>query len=887
MTAGTAPGTAGPRTGLEELLRAVFAEVLGRDDVGFDESFFALGGHSLLATRLVHRLRAVTGTEVGPTAVYEAPTVARLAARLATGAPDRRPPLTARAPHERPELVPPAPTQQRLWFLNRLRGGEATYTMPVAHRLIGPLDTGALQAAVDDLVARHESLRTALPDWGDGPQQIVLDPHEAPVSVTVTPVTEQELPGALTAATAVPFDVCEQTPLRVHLLRLAERDHVLLLLVHHIACDGWSLAPMLADMGAAYTARLAGAAPRWAPLPVQYADYALWQQEVLGDEGVEHSVLARSLRFWRGELAGMPDRLHLDCYRERPAVLSDRGAAVERTVPPEVCAGLTALAAETGTSVFMACHAAIAAALTIAGAGTDIAVGTPVAGRTDPALDELVGFFVTTVVLRTRTDGDPTFRELLARIRSTDLAAFAHTEVPFDRVVRELNPDRSPAWHPLVQVMLAFQNTPRATLELAGLRVTPHPVRAGSTRFDLRFELVERPAAGGGTEIATSLTHAVDLIVGADAAALLDRVTTLLAAVAADPDLRLGDLGAPRPAAPAAPAPRAVTAGRARPAFVCSPYGQQWVGMGRTMFRTEPAFRAAVEQCSAEFARHAGFSLVDELFLDEPEARTGDVGVMQPLVFAVQVGLTRWLAGSGVEPVAVAGHSIGEIAACVIAGILDVPDAARLVHHYSDQQRRVTGSEHGMAVAELPADELVARLPAGHDLSVAAINGPRTTVLAGPVGQLTEVITALRARDELCALVRVDLAAHSPAIDAVADDLTSAIGRLTPRPNRIPMISSVTGAELDWRTVDAAYFTRNLRHTVRLGDAVAVLLERADVLVEISAHPVLVPALRQCADAAAGGVEVLATMRNDTDDDRAGPLTTLAALTAPAHPPTT
>ncbi|TDV49786.1 condensation domain-containing protein [Actinophytocola oryzae] len=882
MTAGTAPGTA-DTTAHEELLRAVFAEVLGRDDVGVDESFFAMGGHSLLATRLVHRLRAVTGTELAPTAVHEAPTVARLAARLAAGTPDRRPPLTATAPHERPDLVPLAPTQQRLWFLNRLRGGEATYTMPCAYRLTGPLDTGALRAAVDDLVARHESLRTALPDWGEGPRQVVLDPHEAPAPVTVTAVTEGELAGALASATAVPFDVCEQTPLRVHLFRLAEERHVLLLLVHHTACDGWSLAPMLTDLGAAYTARLAGTEPRRSPLPVQYADYALWQREVLGDEEVEHSLLARSLRFWRGELAGMPDRLRLDCFRERPPVLSDRGASVGRTVPPEVCARLATLAVETGTSVFMICHAAIAAALTIAGAGTDIAIGTPVAGRTDPALDELVGFFVTTVVLRTRTDGDPTFRELLARIRCTDLAAFAHAEVPFDRVVRELNPDRSPAWHPLVQVMLAFQNTPQASLELTGLRVAPEPVRAESTRFDLRFELVERPSAGGGTEIAASLTHAVDLVGDADAAALLDRVTTLLAAVAADPDVRLRDLGAPRSPGPA---PRAVAVSRARAAFVCSPYGQQWVGMGRTMFRTEPTFRSSVEECSAEFARHAGFSLVDELFLDEPDARTGDVGVMQPVVFAVQVGLARWLSGSGVAPVAVAGHSVGEIAACVIAGILDVPDAARLVHHYSDQQRRVAGPGHGMAVAELPVDELVGRLPPGHGLSVAAINGPRTTVLAGPANELTEVITALRARDELCALVRVDLAAHSPAIDAITDDLVAAIGTLSPRRNPIPMISSVSGAELDWRTVDAAYFARNLRHTVRLADAVAVLLERADVLVEISAHPVLVPALRQCANASGGGADVLATMRNDTDDDRTGPLTTLAALTGAGDVPT-
>ncbi|MBB5960587.1 malonyl CoA-acyl carrier protein transacylase/acyl carrier protein [Saccharothrix tamanrassetensis] len=863
-----------PADDRQRLLCAVFAETLGVVEVGVDDSFFELGGHSLLATRLIARVRAALGVEIGLRAVFEAPTVALLSERLAEGGP-RRPPLV-RA--DRPDTVPLSAAQARLWFLNRLHGEAAHYNMPIAHRLTGPLDVAALDAALQDLVARHEVLRTAYPDWDGVPQQVVLEPDEAPVELATATVTEDGLAAALTDAAGYPFDITGETPLRARLLRIADDDYVLLLVVHHIACDGWSLAPLLRDLGAAYAARQRGAAPGWEPLPVQYADYALWQQEVLGRADDPNSVLSRQTRFWRGELAGMPERLRLDRLRERPAVLSHRGGRVAGVVPEDVHAALLRLAKETGTSVFMLVQAALATVLTTAGAGTDIAIGIPAAGRSDDALDDLVGFFVTTLVLRTRTDGDPSFTDLLNRVRTTDLAAFANQDLPFDHLVQALNPVRSPAWHPLIQVMLAFQNTATAELRLPGLVVAPVPVEEHITRFDLRFELVEQPAGGG---IAVGLTYAVDLVAEADAVALLDRFTDFLAAAAARPDLPISALGTGARRVAELPPPAAPARTKGRAAFVFSPYGQQWMGMGRTMFRTEPVFRAALEECSSALAEHTGWSIVDELFLDEPDARTGDVGVMQPVVFAVQVGIARWLEAHGAPPSAVVGHSVGEIAACAVAGILDVPDAVRLVHHYSDQQRRVAGPGHGMAVAELSADELCARLPAGSSLSVAAHNGPRTTVLAGPAAELAELVAALRADDVLCAAVRVDLAAHSPAIDPIMADLVRAVGTLRPGPGRVPMISSVTGAELDWRTVDAAYFADNLRRTVRLSEAVAVLLPDHDVLVEVSAHPVLVPALRQCA--AGTPVDVVATMRNG-DDDSAGPLAALTALTGLSHP---
>ncbi|MEU9256162.1 acyltransferase domain-containing protein [Streptomyces sp. NPDC048270] len=330
------------------------------------------------------------------------------------------------------------------------------------------------------------------------------------------------------------------------------------------------------------------------------------------------------------------------------------------------------------------------------------------------------------------------------------------------------------------------------------------------------------------------------------------------------------------------PGTEADSAGRPQVAFICSPYGQQWIGMARTMLRTEPVFRSVLEDCDRELARHTGWSLLEELHADETAARSGDVGVMQPVLFAIQVGIAAWLEAAGVRPDAVVGHSLGEVAAAVIAGILDLPDAVRLIHHYSDQQRRVAGSGSGMAVVELSAADLQQRLDdrvGGREISVATQNGPRTTGLAGPRAALEALVADLKAEGVLCGMIRVDLPAHSPGIDPITADLEAAIGTLTPRPGRIPMISSVTGEPLDWREADASYFVRNLRRPVLLAQATAHLLTHGTgVLVEISANPVLAPALRQSAEEYGGSAAVLATMRREGEDDRAGLVETLAAL---------
>lgn len=426
-----------PRTPQEEILCAVFAQVLGVDRVTIDDSFFELGGHSLLATRLATRVRAALGIDLPVRTVFESPTVAQLAEHLENGAANRRPDLR-RFP--RPGEIPLSQTQRRLWFLNRLHGAAGHYNMPIAYRLRGELDVPALQGALEDLVTRHESLRTAYPDWDGQPQQIVLEPDEAPVELPLTAVTEDELHGALREEASYAFDLTAETVLRSQLFRLQPDEHVLLLTIHHIACDGWSLAPLNRDLAFAYSARRQGAVPDWDELPFHYVDYTLWQNELLGTEADPNSLLNRETEFWRAELEGLSDRLQIDVAAPRPEAPSHRGGRVHTQVPPATHEALQQLARDTGTSVFMVVQAALAALLTRRGAGTDIAIGIPTAGRTDEGLDDLVGFFVNTLVLRTRTDRDPTFRELLSRVRSTDLAAFAHQDVPFDHLVQALNP---------------------------------------------------------------------------------------------------------------------------------------------------------------------------------------------------------------------------------------------------------------------------------------------------------------------------------------------------------------------------------------------------------------------------------------------------------------
>ncbi|MFG2944240.1 non-ribosomal peptide synthase/polyketide synthase [Streptomyces adustus] len=527
-----APGRA-PRTATEHLLAGLFAEVLGVAEPGLDDSFFDLGGHSLLATRLVARVRSVLGVELRLGDLFDAPTVAELAAAVDV-AGRARPALARR---ERPETVPLSFAQRRLWFLHRMEGPSATYNIPLTLRLSGGLDQAALEAALADVTERHESLRTVFPTVDGVPCQRVLDPEAARPRLRVTELGERELPQRLADAARYGFDLAEEPPLHAELFRLADEEHVLLLVVHHIAGDGWSTGPLLRDLTAAYAARAEGGKPEWAPLPVQYADYALWQRELLGDSADPDSLLSEQLSYWRTQLADLPEQVELPFDRPRPAAMSYRGAHLPVRIDAELHQGLRTLARDGAASLFMVLQAGLAALLGKLGAGTDVPVGTPIAGRTDEAADELVGFFVNTLVLRTDLSGDPTFTELLGRVRADALAAYAHQDVPFEHLVEALNPTRTLAHHPLFQTMLALQNAPLGTFDLPGLRVTTDLVHTGTAKCDLTFILAEQPGEDGLSGV---VEYSTDLFDEASVTGIVERWLRLLRAVVAAPGRRIG-----------------------------------------------------------------------------------------------------------------------------------------------------------------------------------------------------------------------------------------------------------------------------------------------------------------------------------------------------------
>ncbi|MEU0229116.1 amino acid adenylation domain-containing protein [Streptomyces sp. NPDC006284] len=543
---GTIESARRPRTGQEEILAHLFADVLGLERVGIDDSFFDLGGHSLLATRLVSRIRTALGVELSVRALFETPSVAGLAALLGQ-AVSARTPVVARA--VRPERVPLSYAQQRLWFLHQYEPGSALYNIPVALRLTGTLDQDALRTALTDVTARHEALRTLYAQDDQGAHQVILTPNRATPLFEVRDVTEDRLADALSHTVGQGFDLTQDLPLRTTLFRLSETEHVLLLVVHHIAADGWSLTPLARDLTLAYTARVAGREPSWTPLPVQYADHTLWQRDVLGTEDDPDSVLSKQLAYWEQALSGLPAELDLPADRPRPASPSHRGGTVTFTIPAELHTRITQLARQEQASTFMVLQAALAVLLSRLGAGTDIPIGSPIAGRTDDAVEDLVGFFVNTLVLRTDLTGNPTFTELLARVRETDLAAYAHQDIPFERLVEAVNPDRSTSRHPLFQTMLSLHNldSRTATASLAswpGAEMSEQSVGSSAARFDLAFNLGElhdddSSAAG----IDAELEFSADLFDRESAELLGRRFVRVLEAVVSAPGARVGRVG--------------------------------------------------------------------------------------------------------------------------------------------------------------------------------------------------------------------------------------------------------------------------------------------------------------------------------------------------------
>ncbi|WP_324195191.1 non-ribosomal peptide synthase/polyketide synthase [Nocardia puris] len=523
-----------PVSEAERAVAEVFAAVLGVERAGLDDDFFALGGNSLVATRIASRLTARAGREVPVRLLFEHPTVAGLAAALAGAEVSEREPLVVA---ERPGVIPLSYAQRRMWFLHQFDTESAAENLTAALRLTGDLDRDAFAAAVADVFARHEALRTRYPAVDGVPRQEVLPVEAVADALAVESVRAEDVPKYVRELGARPFALTERPPVRLTLLRVGDTEHVLVVALHHIAADGWSIAPFARDLVRAYLARRHGEESQVAPLPVQYADYTLWQRRVLGDESDPESPLARQLRFWAGELVGLPDLLALPTDRPRPATVSGRGARHAFTISAETVRGLRRIAEDNHATLFMALHAAFATVLAKLSGQRDIALGTPVAGRGDQALDEVVGMFVNTLVLRADVRPDLSFADLVAEVRAADLRAFDHADVPFERLVDTLEPERSAARHPLFQVMMDLRNTARADLELDGLRVEELDIDTRSAKFDLQLSLTET-----GDGLAAVFEYATDLFDADTVARVADRLRLVLDAVCADPGVRVGEL---------------------------------------------------------------------------------------------------------------------------------------------------------------------------------------------------------------------------------------------------------------------------------------------------------------------------------------------------------
>ncbi|WP_394425976.1 non-ribosomal peptide synthetase [Streptomyces sp. SGAir0957] len=436
-------------------------------------------------------------------------------------------------------MIPLSFAQRRMWVLHQLEGGSDSWNMAAAFRLTGSLDRDVLAAAIRDVVERHEILRTVYPTDDQGePHQRILPIAQASPELPLTETAPDDVSGAVEKAIAHRFDLTGELPLRASLFRCGPQEHVLVLVIHHIATDGSSGAPLVRDLAAAYTARRGGRAPAWEPLPVQYKDYTMWQREVLGDVADPGSLAATQVEYWRKELAGVPQPLNLPLDRPRPAEASGRGATVDLVIEPGVATGLQNLADRRGSTLSMVLQAALAVLLQQLGGGQDVTIGSSIAGRTDEALNDLIGFFVNTQVLRVDLSGDPAFTDLLGQVRDKALAAYENQDVPFDTLVEAINPERSAAYQPLFQVMLGVQNYERPDLELAGLKVEVEQATPSTSKVDLFFNVITDSTGA----LRGDIQYATDLFDRDTVEAVAGRFARVLEQLVADPGTRVGDV---------------------------------------------------------------------------------------------------------------------------------------------------------------------------------------------------------------------------------------------------------------------------------------------------------------------------------------------------------
>jgi amino acid adenylation domain-containing protein len=528
-----------PRTPTEELVAGVYAEVLGVERVGVEDDFFELGGHSLLATRVVSRVREALGVELPLRALFESGRVGELAARI-EGLARGQGGLGARTAVVRGESGTPAPltfAQQRLWFMEQLEPGSAAYNIPAAVRLTGRLDAEALGRTLSEIERRHGSLRTVFVEQGGEARQVVRE--HAPLALGVEDLSElsldareAELRARIETEAARPFDLARGPVWRTSLLKLGEEEHVLLLTIHHIVSDGWSAGVLVREMGELYEAFSQGKDSPLRELPVQYADYARWQREWLTGD-----VLESQLSYWRAQLAGAPPALELPTDRPRAAVQTFRGAYHYYELPTELAGSVRELSRKEDVTPFMLTLAAFQTLLQRYTSAEDIVVGTDIANRTQLEVEKLIGLFANQIVLRADLSGDPTFRELLRRVRPVVLGAYMHQDLPFDQLVRTLPPQRDLSRNPVFQVMFVMQNVPMPALRLADVTMEPIKVDNHTAKFDLVLFVVEREDG-----LTTVWNYNTDLFDEATMARMSRHYETLLASAVADPDARLGKL---------------------------------------------------------------------------------------------------------------------------------------------------------------------------------------------------------------------------------------------------------------------------------------------------------------------------------------------------------
>ncbi|HEX8282854.1 MAG TPA: amino acid adenylation domain-containing protein [Pyrinomonadaceae bacterium] len=546
-----------PRTQTEEIISAIWAEVLGLERVGTRSDFFALGGHSLRATQVVSRLHRELGVELPLRALFESPTVESLARRIDESSNgSERLPAIARVERDGGGL-PASYAQQRLWFFHQLEPTSASYNIPAAVRLGGRLDVPALEQTLGEVVRRHEALRTTFAEEGGVAVQIISPADALTLEVTdlgALPVAEREAEAERLVGEEArkPFDLAAGPLLRVKLLRLAEEEHVLLLTMHHIVSDGWSMGVLVREVAALYRAFAAGEASPLAELPVQYADYAAWQREYLAG-----GVLDEQLGYWKRQLAGATPALELPTDFPRPAVQNFRAAQLPFALPAQLSDALKALSQREGVTLFMTMLAAFQTLLHRYSGQDDILVGAPVAGRTRPETEDLVGFFVNTLVFRSDLGARPTFRELLRQVRETTLQAQAHQDVPFEKLVEELQPARDLSRQPLFQAMLVYQNMPVPSLELDGLALSPADFESQAVvRTDLDLYLWE-----GAEGLEGNLMYDAALFEPATIERMSARFAELLEGLTQTPDRPLAELafggGVELPALAEAPAAEA------------------------------------------------------------------------------------------------------------------------------------------------------------------------------------------------------------------------------------------------------------------------------------------------------------------------------------------